>query len=42
MSDKAQVSNKFKDFKANLTTRPWIVWGMGSGVLRNCLTGTIR
>jgi len=29
MSDKAQVSNKFKDFKANLTTRPWIVWGMG-------------
>jgi len=29
MSDKAQVSNKFKDFKADLTTRPWIVWGMG-------------
>ena len=29
MSEKAQVSNKFKDFKANLTTRPWIVWGMG-------------
>ena len=29
MSNKAQVSNKFKDFKANLTTRPWIVWGMG-------------
>ena len=29
MSDKAQVSNKFKNFKANLTTRPWIIWGMG-------------
>ena len=30
MSEKAQVSNKFKDFKPNLTTRPWIVLRMGT------------
>ena len=29
MNEKAQVNDKFKDFKANLTTRPWIIWGMG-------------
>ena len=29
MKKKAQVSDRFRDFNANLTTRPWIVWGMG-------------
>tara|TARA_B100001250_G_scaffold408055_1_gene429807 strand:+ start:992 stop:1921 length:930 start_codon:yes stop_codon:yes gene_type:complete len=29
MSKKAQVSDRFRDFDANLTTRPWIVLGMG-------------
>ena len=29
MKKKAQVSDRFRDFNANLTTRPWIVLGMG-------------
>ena len=29
MKNKAQVSERFRDFDANLTTRPWIVIGMG-------------
>ena len=29
MKKKAQVSDRFRDFNANLTTRPWIVIGMG-------------
>ena len=29
MKKKAQVSDRFRDFDANLTTRPWIVLGMG-------------
>ena len=29
MKSKAQVSKRFRDFDANLTTRPWIVIGMG-------------
>jgi len=29
MKSKAQVSERFRDFDANLTTRPWIVIGMG-------------
>ena len=29
MKKKAQVSDRFRDFNASLTTRPWIVWGMG-------------
>ena len=29
MKKKAQVSDRFRDFDANLTTRPWIVIGMG-------------
>ena len=29
MKNNAQVSERFRDFDANLTTRPWIVIGMG-------------
>ena len=29
MKSKAQVSERFRDFEANLTTRPWIDIGMG-------------
>ncbi len=29
MKKGAQVSERFRDFDANLTTRPWIVIGMG-------------
>ena len=38
MKGKAQLSDRFRDFDANLTTRPWIVLGMGLRKLNRLLT----
>ena len=38
MRGKAQLSDRFRDFDANLTTRPWIVLGMGLRKFNRLLT----
>tara|TARA_B100000214_G_C23914898_1_gene603180 strand:- start:305 stop:1240 length:936 start_codon:yes stop_codon:yes gene_type:complete len=38
MREKAQLSDRFRDFDANLTTRPWIVLGMGLRKFNRLLT----
>ena len=38
MKGKAQLSDRFRDFDANLTTRPWIVLGMGLRKFNSILT----